>query len=300
MDIVFAKLRTTSLQKHRKILSTKELVFPEYHLSRDSSVPYQRTAILDGEQMFYIEKFNSDYGIDATKKILKSEALDPLGKEEVPQIDYLIIYRTDTPYVFFQNITPARLIAKKRLTFAGKRFVFREETEEITIQDRPDAIYDMSTDTLYFYKLESITGIFKKIISIYKQETQTQTEQFLSNDFIALKEGFSAQNVNTTNRKLIVLATDTLKELQQEETRQQKKLLVKIPRYIHKYCPDLKYQNGQFEIGSERELKTLLYGIEQRFYRTEITRKSRIANSVMSLDTLNRVNDEPADNADVT
>lgn len=38
-----------------------------------------------------------------------------------------------------------------------------------------------------------------------------------------------------------------------------------------------------FEVGSEDELKMLLYGIEQRFYTTVVGGEKRIANSVIPL-----------------
>ena len=38
-----------------------------------------------------------------------------------------------------------------------------------------------------------------------------------------------------------------------------------------------------FDIGSEKELKELIYGIEQRYYTTEIGNEKRLANSVIKL-----------------
>lgn len=44
---------------------------------------------------------------------------------------------------------------------------------------------------------------------------------------------------------------------------------------------DLIAENDSFKISNEKELKLLLYGIEQRFYTTPDGRERRIANSVI-------------------
>jgi len=44
----------------------------------------------------------------------------------------------------------------------------------------------------------------------------------------------------------------------------------------------LKVSENSFEVGSENELKMLLYGIEQRFYTTPVGGEKRLANSVIT------------------
>ncbi len=56
-----------------------------------------------------------------------------------------------------------------------------------------------------------------------------------------------------------------------------------IVSYIQGYCPALSYQGGVFSIGTDNELKLLLYGIEQRYYTTVITKEKRLANSVLAI-----------------
>ena len=45
----------------------------------------------------------------------------------------------------------------------------------------------------------------------------------------------------------------------------------------------MKVSENSFEVGSENELKMLLYGIEQRFYTTPVGGEKRLANSVITL-----------------
>lgn len=57
----------------------------------------------------------------------------------------------------------------------------------------------------------------------------------------------------------------------------------KVFTYIADYCPDLRVDINKFEIGSEDDLKMLLFGIEQRFYTTPVGEEKRIANSIIAL-----------------
>lgn len=98
--------------------------------------------------------------------------------------------------------------------------------------------------------------------------------EFLANDFIRLRDGYSSSKVKTANRKRIALAQKTLSALNNDDKRN-------IFNYIGEYCPNLQASDSSFEVGSEDELKMLLYGIEQRFYTTIVGGEKRIANSVV-------------------
>lgn len=158
----------------------------------------------------------------------------------------------------------------------GEGFTYKTDCAEIVIRDLPDAIYDKTTDSLYFRRLESITGIFRGIDMLYREATQEETDTFLANDFISLKDDYSSNKVKTANRKRIALAAKTLSELDESDRKN-------IFKYIGDYCPDLKVSENAFEVGSENELKMLLYGIEQRFYTTPVGGEKRIANSIIAL-----------------
>ena len=58
-----------------------------------------------------------------------------------------------------------------------------------------------------------------------------------------------------------------------------------IYNYVKDYCGDLTFSDAaqNFEIGSEENLKQLLYGIEQRYYTTLIGEEKRLANSISAL-----------------
>lgn len=277
MDYICAKLNPKSRNDYRKILSSDKLVFPQFDLTSISVSPYQPGTVLEEDALFSISNAKSQaFAVDMMQESYKSQDFDVIKRSELSRMDYLFVLRENSSFIFFQNIPRTKLVAKKRIYLMGESFVYRDDWEEITIRDTPDAVYDSATDTLYFQKLESVTGIFAGIDQLYKEATQEETEAFLGEDFISLKDGFSAEKVKTANRKRIALAAETLKKLNLDQRK-------RMADYIGEYCPDLKTEDSKFEIGSEQNLKMLLYGIEQRFYTTLIGDEKRLANSVISL-----------------
>lgn len=135
-----------------------------------------------------------------------------------------------------------------------------------------------SKDLLYFKKLSAITNIFKGIDVLYREATQEETANFLSANFIALKEDYDATKVKQSNRKRIAMAIDSMGKLNEEE----KEVVFDT---IQQYCPKLVGSDGKINIGNEEELKLLLYGIDQRFYTTATGNEKRIANSVIKLES---------------
>ena len=55
-------------------------------------------------------------------------------------------------------------------------------------------------------------------------------------------------------------------------------------KYTNQYYPGLEYDGKSFSIGSEEDLKNLLFGIEQRYYTTPVTKEKRVANSVKTIE----------------
>lgn len=274
---LYAKLYSKNKIEYRKLLSSDKLVYPDFDLQSISVIPYQCGTILDEEELFYVSNAKEqDFSIDLMKKSYKTQDFEAIVRPEFLQIDFLFVLRQECRFIFFQNVSRTRHITKKRLFRIGENFTFQDDCDEIIIRDTPDAVYDQESDTLYFHKLESVTGLFKGIDQLYREATQEDTEAFLREDFIVLKDDYSAEKVKTANRKRIALASETLKKLSTDQRKQ-------MAGYIGDYCPGLMTENSQFEIRSEQDLKMLLYGIEQRFYTTPIGDEKRLANSVISL-----------------
>lgn len=272
---VCVRLRTRSQNKYRKITSTAEAIYSTEDIRIETATPYVPGAALEEGEWFFIDRVsNQPYGKELMPANCTSVDYEILSQGEFDSISYLFVEIEKT--ICFQNISKAKLISKKSIFCIGQDFIYQNNRKEIVINNVPDAIYNKDSDVLYFKRLESITGIFKGIDQLYKEATEEETGAFLSSDFIQLKDGYCASKVKTANRKRIALAQKTLASLDADSRNN-------IFTYIGEYCPDLQVTATSFEVGSEDELKMLLYGIEQRFYTTVVGGEKRIANSVIPL-----------------
>ena len=274
MNHTIAKIRQKGTGfKYRKILTGETL----YTLPDDltNHVEYSPTHNLDEDCWFGIEDFSQkEYCLDILQKdFVSAEYSTCLRHEEADRIDFIFSYQDDNAY-YFQNITKSQLQYNRRYINLGDRFTFTSNSRDIAINSIPDAIYINNADILYFKKLSSISKIFVGIDTLYREATQEETVEFLENEFISLQEGFSAENVKQANRKRIAMAVDAINSFDDAQR-------TIVFDCIRDYCPDLIAENDSFKISNEKELKLLLYGIEQRFYTTPDGRERRIANSVI-------------------
>ena len=261
--------------KCRKMLSTNEKIFSEKSELIVTSHPYTPGGLLEDGEWFEVANASQQfYAGDIISKDIETVDFDSLARADFSKIDFLFAINEST--IYFQNVSKSKLVSKKKIGSFGEGFQYQSNCEEIIINDYPDAVYCKNTDILYFKKLEPIVGIFKGIDELYREATDGETEEFLQNDFVVLRNEYDASKVKTANRKRIALAMKTLSALNTEEKRN-------IFQYIGEYCPDLRTENNAFLVGSEDELKMVLFGIEQRFYTTPVGDEKRIANSVIPM-----------------
>ena len=216
MKNICVKLIQRGNKKYRKMLSSEETIFPEFDPESASTSPYTPGATLqDGDWFCITNAKGQEYSIDLLSDTVSTADLDSLTRAEFNNIDYLFVI--DGRFIFFQNVFKSKLVSQKRVVHFGEGFTYKTDCAEIVIRDLPDAIYDKTTDTLYFRRLESITSIFRGIDMLYREATQEETDSFLANDFISLKDDYSGSKVKTANRKRIALAAKTLSELDEPD-----------------------------------------------------------------------------------
>lgn len=274
MQTICVKLRIPGNPiKYRTLATTSEEIFPNIGDCIASTFPYAPGASLNDGDWFKIEHASQQaFAIDLLKETYDTPDFDAITHDDFSKIDFLFLICEGN--VFFQNISKARLVKKKSFINIGGLYEYKSGLQEIVVNDLPDAIFCASSDALYFRRLESITSIFRGIDQLYREATAEETEQFLKSDFITLKDGYSVNDVKTANRKRIALALKTLSELRPDDRSN-------IFAYIGDYCPDLVVTRNTFAVGTEDDLKMLLFGIEQRFYTTLVGNEKRIANSVV-------------------
>ena len=276
MNQVYVKIRLRGkANKYRKLLSTDENLYCLPDELIESSCPYTPGATLETGEWFKISEFSEkDFSIEITQKDYETVDYDSLQKAEYSQVDYLFAKIDDN--LFFQNISKSKLVKKKGILGFGEGYRYERETAILFINEYPDAIYIPTEDALYFQRLEPIASIFGGISELYREATEHEVEEFLQNDFIDLTDGFESSKVKVANRKRIAMAMDTLSKMHDDDKKQ-------IFVYICDYCPDIVTPEQKFRVGSEENLKMVLFGIEQRFYTTLVGGEKRIANSVVPL-----------------
>ena len=276
MNQVYVKIRLRGkANKYRKLLSTDENLYCSPDELIELSCPYTPGATLETGEWFKISEFSEkDFSIEITQKDYETVDYDSLQKAEYSQVDYLFAKRDDN--LFFQNISKSKLVKKKGILGFGEGYRYERETAILFINEYPDAIYIPAEDALYFQRLEPIASIFGGISELYREATEHEVEEFLQNDFIDLTDGFESSKVKVANRKRIAMAMDTLSKMHDDDKKQ-------IFAYICDYCPDIVTPEQKFKVGSEENLKMVLFGIEQRFYTTLVGGEKRIANSVVPL-----------------
>jgi len=266
--------------KYRKILISDEEIFnlPNYYTD---NIEYTSETLVDENEWYKLSSFSErPYCLNILRSPILSIDFTAFKQQDLGKIEYIFSVFGD---IFcFQRITPAKQIKQKMIVFGDileienkqsfKPFSKLFNSHVLTIKNLPDAIYHKSNDTLYFRNLNDITKIFVGIDVLFREATETEVINFLGKNFIRLSAGFSSNNVKVQNRRRISAALEILSGLSAMEIKY-------LSNYIRNYCPNIPFDNGQFIISSESNLKELLYGIEERYYTTTIGEERRLANS---------------------
>ncbi len=262
---------------YRKLISVDDNVYENITSLVQESILYNPNTLLESKNQWYrLTEFSHNEFLNSNlNSIIESSAsYSMLKHEEWGLLVYLLVINDN--FIYIQGIGKNILVKKKKLFKISDGFQYDAQREEIIIKDIPDAIYDIGADTLYFQKLLSLTKIFPGIDSLYKEATDQEIKTFLKHSFIILKNGFGYSEVKTLNRKRIALLQGMMVDLSIEEK-------MRIISYIGEYCSSLKRVEDAFEIGTEKDLKLLLYGLQERFYTTPIGDEKRIANSIIPI-----------------
>ncbi len=277
MDQVLARTKGRGKNKVFKLLSD-ETLFDDVTFDAQLCVSYSPDHNLDEDAWFKIEQFSEkDYCPNLLKDDFVAAEYDDLPKSKFAEITYLCANQGGDFY--FQKITPSLFLTKKMIAF-GEVAMLEHSERRLAINPRPDAIYFKPMDMLIFKSLATISSVFRGIDELYKEATDDEVAQFLSEAFISNRGEFDKSKVSKPNRKRIALAMNTLAGMSTEEREG-------MLGYVEDYCTgrlQIDSESQSVSISNDGELKLLLYGIEQRFYTTPFGGERRLANSVQSMD----------------
>lgn len=277
MGYLYAKLKNSGKHiKIRKILYTDHIVFPSVDEIVQERVEYNPQTLLEDGAWYVLKVFSmTPYAIDIIKEEINSSAYDDLTPKELKQVEYFFTVSSNKNELCFQRVGRSALVRKRMISFLNNTVLYDPNSASITVKDYPDAIYKKDEDILLFRELSLITAIFKGVGDLYREATKEEICQFFDMEFV-VADGIVAERVTVPNRKKIASALQVLKQLNESETND-------IGVYIADYCPELKRSDNGFKITNNDELSKLLYGIEQRFYTTPVSKEKRIANSIIKL-----------------
>jgi len=281
MSCLLAKIKRKRAQPYRKITSDNP-VFDTLDFSVLSAVEYSPDYKLDEDEWFKLENFNTaSYCLDLLKTNFDSKDHNDITKPEFEEISYLVSVQNNSFY--FQNVTASSFLRLKTIFYGeialGDVSKIVENNKQIVLKKIPDAVYEVSSNTLFFRDLSAITSIFDGIGLLYKDATQTEVDTFLQQSFINKSSDYKSENVSALNRRLIKSAVDIIATLSPQQQSQ-------MFQYVDSYCAnDITFdpQTKKFEINSDADLKTLLYGLQERFYTTILGQEKRLANSIKKL-----------------
>ena len=273
MDHLLAKMKGRN-GEYLKVFSND----PIYDLpaNLENVYEYAPGVLLDEDEWFCIDDFSQqDYFLDFLGVNFQSANYNQIHSNQYSQIRFLCSVQGQ--FYYFQKISAASILRKKYFTLTDAPVLVQNQPI-IILNNEPDAIYDKEQDRLYFKNLGSISTVFKGIAILFREATNAETRTFLGHHFISLQNGYNADDVQTMNRKRIALATEVWDGLNRRQRKE-------MTTYIHDYCPSLPFNQAQgvFDVSSEEDLKSLLYGLLERYYTTNRGEK-RVANSVRTLD----------------
>lgn len=271
MNYLLAKVNDRE-EKYRKLLSDDNVVFnlPD---SLKNEKEYDPEAKLEEDEWFVTHNFSQQkYCIDLLKTPIDTTSYKQLNIIKHEKIDYICSIQNGNQY-FFQRLYKSSRLLNKKFVHLGDDIKLREAKNEIIINESPDALYLSETDCLYFRKLETISPIFRGIDILFKEATQEEIDEFMRKSFIRIGDKYKDKSVGKANRRRIAMAMSILSDFTYKQ-------VTEVFKYTDEYYPDLKYDGEKFQIDSEDDLRFLLFGIEQRFYTTPVTKQKRVASAV--------------------
>lgn len=272
MNYLLANIQNGKNIEFLKVLTLRSEIIKEPNLSNTQK--YSSEYKLEDDEWFELDNFLSkNYTNGLIEEKFNGTTFNQIEIDKYKEIKYLCVKQNDL--YLFQKMSKTQLLYKSWFKITNSP-TLQKDKPIIVINECVDAVYNKNKDTLYFKDIIKIKQMFKGIDNLYRTATQAEVDNFLSKDFILLGAGFTSDGVKTANRKRIAMAIDTLNAFEQDE-------VVKIVNYIKQYCSDVPLDGDKFIIEKEEHLKLILYGIEQRYYTTQVHPVKRLANSVLEI-----------------
>ncbi len=193
---------------------------------------------------------------------------DPIGKDHYDQLR--AIYMVSGEETLFTKITSRHVAgAKQYVAFdaEGKPHM-AAQSNSILLTGEVDAYYNGRL--LYFKKFALVRPLFPGIHKVFKELTETVTNEFLSSTMFELKEEMSSDFIGLRNRKLIAsLIQNKTVDLTDAET------YGKYVEYAKEYNLDLEIDDGKIALIDNADISKVISLFNESYYTTDVTEERR-------------------------
>jgi len=271
MNYLLAKLKGRTNEFLKVIASTNDILEVVDLTNTQNYAPEYR---LEDNEWFKLDNFlPRGYTNGLIEHTFSGTTFNQITADKYEGIKYLCCKQSNL--YLFQKMATNQLLSKKWFRITDSP-TLQTNKPIVVINEWIDAIYDKDSDTLYFKDIVKIKEMFSGIENLYRTATQTEVNTFLSQSFISLCTSFTMGSVKVANRRRIAMALDTLNSFTANE-------VVQVVSYTKSYCTNVPTNGNMFVIETEEHLKLVLFGIEQRYYTTNIRPEKRLANSILEI-----------------
>ena len=240
----------------------------------EESIRYHPATSLEAGQCFKVENFSDqEYCLD----YLKNDFVPAyyVKWEGDQNVEYIL--KTDGQSFYFQKVVKTQIVHRRWILLSptsGEPEI--KYPDGVEIRDYAHALYKKNEDTLYFRNLDSLKRIFPGIEMLHRDATQAEVDDFLGNSLFNTQH-YDKDKIGVLNRKRIALA---LANNAMARARDRKGFC----RLLTHYCGDIQIQNDDTVVlKTEKDLKNVLYNLDERFYTAPISKEKRLANSIIKV-----------------
>lgn len=255
----------------------------DYQIISNNSIAYDPLYQLQNGEWFHIDLNSINQNRQVNDKIENpinnlpaQTSLSTIDSNDFSKIVFFLL--NDNNWFLFQKIYSSFRFYKKRLISFSKQPQLQNDPV-IILKNIPDALFNSQNGCLYFQGLDKITSIFSNIISLYKEATNQEINDFFKKDYdiIEMASHYSIDKISVVNRKKIALCKSKF-------SNPDAKLKNDIKSYIKDFNLDIIMQsNGRFVIKKNKELSIFLDIILEKYYKTRLTNQERIASSTRAI-----------------
>ena len=192
--------------------------------------------------------------------------LDMMTKDQCTEVRTL--YMVDAEEMLFTKVASRHIVQSRKYVSFSDKPELAEQGNSIVLTGEVDAYYNGRL--LFFKKFASIQTLFPGIKKVYKEATETTTNEFLSSPLFELKEEMNGDFIGLRNRKRIADIVETSAEMLKDPD-----AFGKYVTYAQDYDLDLEIADSKISLFDNADIQKVLGLFGESFYTTDVTGEKR-------------------------